>query len=128
MLSVSAAEELRVAWSPPGGRVPPHCLEYEVQVAEDAGGAAAAWAVRTAPGEGKGVGEPWPSRQWGHRVGITPAGAAAAPRVFLLNPLTLRPQLGFGTNTSQREDPDQLSLRPPASENCLSQKTAIEEI
>ncbi|XP_077042257.1 interleukin-13 receptor subunit alpha-2 isoform X1 [Agelaius phoeniceus] len=39
-LSVSAAQELRAAWSPPGGRVPPHCLEYEVQVAEDA----AAWA------------------------------------------------------------------------------------
>ncbi|XP_032928178.1 interleukin-13 receptor subunit alpha-2 isoform X2 [Catharus ustulatus] len=43
-LSVSAAGELLVAWSPPGGRVPRHCLEYEVQVAEDAGGAAAAWA------------------------------------------------------------------------------------
>ncbi|NXQ36236.1 I13R2 protein, partial [Alaudala cheleensis] len=41
-VSVSAAQELRVAWSPPGGRVPPHCLEYEVQLAEDAGGAA--WA------------------------------------------------------------------------------------
>uniref|UniRef100_A0A8C5JEM2 Fibronectin type-III domain-containing protein n=1 Tax=Junco hyemalis TaxID=40217 RepID=A0A8C5JEM2_JUNHY len=39
-LSLSAAQELRAAWSPPGGRVPPHCLEYEVQVAEDA----AAWA------------------------------------------------------------------------------------
>ncbi|XP_036257790.1 interleukin-13 receptor subunit alpha-2 isoform X2 [Molothrus ater] len=39
-LSVSAAQELRAAWSPPGGRVPPQCLEYEVQVAEDA----AAWA------------------------------------------------------------------------------------
>uniref|UniRef100_A0A8C0VHA9 Interleukin 13 receptor subunit alpha 2 n=1 Tax=Cyanistes caeruleus TaxID=156563 RepID=A0A8C0VHA9_CYACU len=44
VVSVSAAEELLVAWSPPGGRMPPHCLEYEVQVAEDAGGAAAAWA------------------------------------------------------------------------------------
>uniref|UniRef100_A0A803V7N0 Interleukin 13 receptor subunit alpha 2 n=1 Tax=Ficedula albicollis TaxID=59894 RepID=A0A803V7N0_FICAL len=43
-LSVSAAGELLVAWSPPGGRVPQHCLEYEVQVAEDAGEAAAAWA------------------------------------------------------------------------------------
>ncbi|XP_062358969.1 interleukin-13 receptor subunit alpha-2 [Cinclus cinclus] len=43
-LSVSAAGELLVAWSPPGGRVPPHCLEYEVQVAEDAGEAAAPWA------------------------------------------------------------------------------------
>ncbi|XP_014111881.1 PREDICTED: interleukin-13 receptor subunit alpha-2 isoform X2 [Pseudopodoces humilis] len=44
VVSVSAAEELLVAWSPPGGRMPPHCLEYEVQVAEDAGEAAAAWA------------------------------------------------------------------------------------
>ncbi|NXR71032.1 I13R2 protein, partial [Pycnonotus jocosus] len=43
-VSLSPAQELRVAWSPPGGRVPPHCLEYEVQVAEDAGEAAAAWA------------------------------------------------------------------------------------
>ncbi|XP_031360702.2 interleukin-13 receptor subunit alpha-2 [Lonchura striata] len=44
VVSVSPAEELRAAWRPPGGRVPPHCLEYEVQVAEDAGQAAAAWA------------------------------------------------------------------------------------
>ncbi|XP_053811830.1 interleukin-13 receptor subunit alpha-2 isoform X2 [Vidua chalybeata] len=29
VVSVSAAEELLAAWSPPGGRVPPHCLEYE---------------------------------------------------------------------------------------------------
>ncbi|NXK61046.1 I13R2 protein, partial [Sylvietta virens] len=43
-VAVSAAQELRVAWSPPGGRVPPHCLEYEVQVAEGAGETAAAWA------------------------------------------------------------------------------------
>ncbi|XP_063272711.1 interleukin-13 receptor subunit alpha-2 [Prinia subflava] len=35
VLSLSAAQELRAAWSAPGGRVPPHCLEYEVQAAED---------------------------------------------------------------------------------------------
>lgn len=60
---MSAAGELLVAWSPPGGRVPRHCLEYEVQVAEDAGEAAAAWAVRTAPGTaGRAREEPG----WGH--------------------------------------------------------------
>lgn len=51
---MSAAEELLVAWSPPGGRMPPHCLEYEVQVAEDVGEATAAWAVGTAPGVPQG--------------------------------------------------------------------------
>lgn len=51
---MSAAEELLVAWSPPGGRMAPHCLEYEVQVAEDVGEATAAWAVGTAPGVPQG--------------------------------------------------------------------------
>ncbi|NWY62771.1 I13R2 protein, partial [Chionis minor] len=44
VVSTSAAEELRVAWSPPGGETPPQCLEYEVQLAEDTGDAEAAWA------------------------------------------------------------------------------------
>uniref|UniRef100_A0A8C5UGN7 Interleukin 13 receptor subunit alpha 2 n=1 Tax=Malurus cyaneus samueli TaxID=2593467 RepID=A0A8C5UGN7_9PASS len=44
LVLVSAAEELLVVWSPPGGRTPASCLEYEVQAAEDAGAAAAAWA------------------------------------------------------------------------------------
>ncbi|XP_027523482.1 interleukin-13 receptor subunit alpha-2 [Corapipo altera] len=44
VVSVSAAEELRVVWSPPGGQTPPQCLEYEVEVAEDLGEAKAAWA------------------------------------------------------------------------------------
>ncbi|XP_046771673.1 interleukin-13 receptor subunit alpha-2 isoform X4 [Gallus gallus] len=29
VVSMSAAEELRVVWSPPGGQTPPQCLEYE---------------------------------------------------------------------------------------------------
>ncbi|NXS08751.1 I13R2 protein, partial [Neodrepanis coruscans] len=44
MVSMSAAEELHVMWSPPGGQTPPQCLEYEVQLAEDLGEAEAAWA------------------------------------------------------------------------------------
>ncbi|NWQ87460.1 I13R2 protein, partial [Burhinus bistriatus] len=44
VVSTSAAEELQVAWSPPGGETPPQCLEYEVQLAEDEGEAEAAWA------------------------------------------------------------------------------------
>ncbi|KFV47375.1 Interleukin-13 receptor subunit alpha-2, partial [Tyto alba] len=43
-VSMSAAEELLVAWSPPGGKTPSQCLEYEVQLAEDLGEAKAAWA------------------------------------------------------------------------------------
>ncbi|XP_074457234.1 interleukin-13 receptor subunit alpha-2 isoform X2 [Larus michahellis] len=35
VVSMSAAEELRVAWSPPGRGTPPQCLEYEVQLAEE---------------------------------------------------------------------------------------------
>lgn len=57
---MSAAEELRVAWSPPGGQTPPQCLEYEVQLAEAEGEAEAAWAVGTTgplPQGGEG-GEP----------------------------------------------------------------------
>ncbi|KFZ63184.1 Interleukin-13 receptor subunit alpha-2, partial [Antrostomus carolinensis] len=42
-VSMSASEELHVAWSPPGGETPPQCLEYEVQLAEDQGKAKAAW-------------------------------------------------------------------------------------
>lgn len=44
VVSMSAAEELRVVWSPPGGQTPPQCLEYEVQLAEEQGEAKAAWA------------------------------------------------------------------------------------
>ncbi|KAM6056668.1 interleukin-13 receptor subunit alpha-2 isoform 2-T2 [Theristicus caerulescens] len=44
VVSMSASEELHVAWSPPGGETPPQCLEYEVQLAEDEGEAKAAWA------------------------------------------------------------------------------------
>ncbi|NWU76539.1 I13R2 protein, partial [Onychorhynchus coronatus] len=44
VVSLSAAEELHVAWSPPGGQTPPQCLEYEVEMAEDLGEAKAAWA------------------------------------------------------------------------------------
>ncbi|XP_068025361.1 interleukin-13 receptor subunit alpha-2-like isoform X3 [Melanerpes formicivorus] len=40
---MSAAEELQVAWSPPGGETPPQCLEYEVQLARDPREAKAAW-------------------------------------------------------------------------------------
>ncbi|XP_071614155.1 interleukin-13 receptor subunit alpha-2 isoform X2 [Heliangelus exortis] len=43
VVSMSAAEELQVAWSPPGGKTPPQCLEYEVQLAEDQGETKAAW-------------------------------------------------------------------------------------
>uniref|UniRef100_A0A8B9M4D3 Type I cytokine receptor cytokine-binding domain-containing protein n=1 Tax=Accipiter nisus TaxID=211598 RepID=A0A8B9M4D3_9AVES len=35
VVSMSASEELHVAWDPPGGETPPQCLEYEVQLAED---------------------------------------------------------------------------------------------
>ncbi|XP_047936686.2 interleukin-13 receptor subunit alpha-2 isoform X2 [Anser cygnoides] len=44
VVSMSASEELRVVWSPPGGETPPQCLEYEVQLAEEQGKAKAAWA------------------------------------------------------------------------------------
>ncbi|NXN28391.1 I13R2 protein, partial [Nycticryphes semicollaris] len=44
VVSVSAAEELQVTWSPPGGETPPQCLEYEVQLAQEEGEAEAAWA------------------------------------------------------------------------------------
>ncbi|NXT84099.1 I13R2 protein, partial [Zapornia atra] len=44
VVSMSASEELQVAWSPPGGGTPRQCLEYEVQLAEDQGEAKAAWA------------------------------------------------------------------------------------
>ncbi|XP_069723555.1 interleukin-13 receptor subunit alpha-2 isoform X1 [Phaenicophaeus curvirostris] len=44
VVSMSASEELHVNWSPPGGKTPPQCLEYEVQLAEDQGQAKAAWA------------------------------------------------------------------------------------
>ncbi|XP_075291844.1 interleukin-13 receptor subunit alpha-2 isoform X2 [Opisthocomus hoazin] len=42
-VSMSASEELRVAWSPPGGGTPPQCLEYEVQLTGEPGDAKAAW-------------------------------------------------------------------------------------
>lgn len=57
---MSAAEELRVAWSPPGRGTPPQCLEYEVQLAEEEEEreAEAAWAVgQHAPCRGEGTGE-----------------------------------------------------------------------
>ncbi|NXI63509.1 I13R2 protein, partial [Anseranas semipalmata] len=44
VVSMSASEELRVVWSPPGGETPPQCLEYEVQLAEEQEEAKAAWA------------------------------------------------------------------------------------
>ncbi|XP_014810354.1 PREDICTED: interleukin-13 receptor subunit alpha-2 [Calidris pugnax] len=44
VVSVSAVEELQVAWSPPAGGTPPHCLEYEVQLAQEEEEAEAAWA------------------------------------------------------------------------------------
>uniref|UniRef100_A0A663EY17 Interleukin 13 receptor subunit alpha 2 n=2 Tax=Aquila chrysaetos chrysaetos TaxID=223781 RepID=A0A663EY17_AQUCH len=44
VVSMSASEELHVAWGPPGGETPPQCLEYEVQLAEDLEEAKAAWA------------------------------------------------------------------------------------
>lgn len=47
---MSAAEELRVVWSPPGGQTPPQCLEYEVQLAEEQREAKAAWAVGSTQG------------------------------------------------------------------------------
>lgn len=111
-----------MSWSPPGGRVPPHCLEYEVQVAEDAGGAAAAWAVRTAPGcpgegKGKGKGKGWgsPARAGSEALQgvIEPGWDPRTPRVFLLDPLNLQQQLRC---RSQQEDPGQHSLPPPASQ------------
>ncbi|NXP02328.1 I13R2 protein, partial [Thinocorus orbignyianus] len=43
VVSMSAAEELQVTWSPPGGETPPQCLEYEVQLAQEEGEAEAAW-------------------------------------------------------------------------------------
>ncbi|NXG07563.1 I13R2 protein, partial [Sakesphorus luctuosus] len=43
VVSMSAAEELHVTWSPPGGQTPPQCLEYEVEMAEDLGKAKPAW-------------------------------------------------------------------------------------
>ncbi|KAJ7411905.1 Interleukin-13 receptor subunit alpha-2 [Willisornis vidua] len=43
VVSMSAAEELHVTWSPPGGQTPPQCLEYEVEMAEDLGEAKPAW-------------------------------------------------------------------------------------
>ncbi|NXJ40841.1 I13R2 protein, partial [Ciconia maguari] len=43
-VSMSASEQLHVAWSPPGAETPPQCLEYEVQLAEDQGEAKATWA------------------------------------------------------------------------------------
>jgi len=56
---MSAAEELRVVWSPPGGQTPPQCLEYEVQLAEEQGEAKAAWAV------GSTWGYQQPAAGWG---------------------------------------------------------------
>ncbi|XP_071425533.1 interleukin-13 receptor subunit alpha-2-like isoform X2 [Pithys albifrons albifrons] len=43
VVSMSAAEELHVMWSPPRGQTPPQCLEYEVEMAEDLGEAKPAW-------------------------------------------------------------------------------------
>uniref|UniRef100_A0A8C8RYA3 Interleukin 13 receptor subunit alpha 2 n=1 Tax=Pelusios castaneus TaxID=367368 RepID=A0A8C8RYA3_9SAUR len=42
-VSIAADKEVHVAWSPPGGGVPPNCLDYEVQLAEDDGYADATW-------------------------------------------------------------------------------------
>lgn len=50
-----------MAWDPPGGKTPPQCLEYEVQLAEDLEEAKAAWAVgmaRTVSQGGERGGEP----------------------------------------------------------------------
>ncbi|NXS99225.1 I13R2 protein, partial [Jacana jacana] len=43
VVSMSAAAELQVTWSPPEGETPPQCLEYEVQLAQEEGEAKAAW-------------------------------------------------------------------------------------
>ncbi|KAM6413446.1 interleukin-13 receptor subunit alpha-2 [Rhynochetos jubatus] len=51
VVSMSASQELHVAWSPPGGGTPPQCLQYEVQLAEDEGEATAAWASVSTPME-----------------------------------------------------------------------------
>jgi len=61
-VSMSASEELRVAWSPPGGGTPPQCLEYEVQLTGEPGDAKAAWTVgttHTVPLAGEGWGNPF---------------------------------------------------------------------
>ncbi|XP_067404086.1 interleukin-13 receptor subunit alpha-2 [Emydura macquarii macquarii] len=43
-LSVSiSADEVHMTWSPPDGSTPPHCLDYEVQLAGDDGDADATW-------------------------------------------------------------------------------------
>ncbi|KFW10986.1 Interleukin-13 receptor subunit alpha-2, partial [Eurypyga helias] len=51
VVSMSASEELHVAWSPPGGGTPPQCLQYEVQLAEGEGEATAAWTSVSTPME-----------------------------------------------------------------------------
>lgn len=130
VVSMSAAEELLVAWSPPGGRMPPHCLEYEVQVAEDAD----AWAVGTAPGcprEGKG--------RWGgtgcSRVWVTLGTDCAQPRPVLpveitdgllhctcssLTPLTSSFSFALAVTDPSRRFQVSISsdLLPVFSENC----------
>uniref|UniRef100_A0A8C4VSQ5 Interleukin 13 receptor subunit alpha 2 n=1 Tax=Gopherus evgoodei TaxID=1825980 RepID=A0A8C4VSQ5_9SAUR len=49
-VSISAYEEIHVAWSPPAGGTPPHCLDYEVQLTEHDGDADAPWTVCDAHG------------------------------------------------------------------------------
>ncbi|NXU55587.1 I13R2 protein, partial [Turnix velox] len=43
VISMSAAQELQVAWSPPVGGTPPQCLQYEVQLAREEEEAEIAW-------------------------------------------------------------------------------------
>ncbi|XP_075772354.1 interleukin-13 receptor subunit alpha-2-like isoform X2 [Pelodiscus sinensis] len=50
-VSVSAHKEVHVEWRPPTGAAPPQCLDYEVQLAGEAGGAEAAWAPAVVQGE-----------------------------------------------------------------------------
>uniref|UniRef100_A0A8B9GGA0 Interleukin 13 receptor subunit alpha 2 n=1 Tax=Amazona collaria TaxID=241587 RepID=A0A8B9GGA0_9PSIT len=44
VVSMPAAQELHLAWTPPSGKTPSQCLEYEVQLAEDDGEDKASWA------------------------------------------------------------------------------------
>ncbi|XP_074864228.1 interleukin-13 receptor subunit alpha-2 [Carettochelys insculpta] len=42
-VSISTHKDIHVTWSPPAGGSPPHCLDYEVQLAEEDGKAGADW-------------------------------------------------------------------------------------
>uniref|UniRef100_A0A8B9GBL4 Interleukin 13 receptor subunit alpha 2 n=1 Tax=Amazona collaria TaxID=241587 RepID=A0A8B9GBL4_9PSIT len=70
VVSMPAAQELHLAWTPPSGKTPSQCLEYEVQLAEDDGEDKASWAVgiaHTVPGGG--MGEPCPMASSGEAAG-----------------------------------------------------------